>query len=61
MLIVLAHNVTKGEDLSISEYDVQVRINERVIWKGRVGEHVRAEGWQTLLHKIADKGIESPQ
>ena len=58
MLIVLAHNVTKGEDLTTSEYDVEVRINERTIWRGHVEGHHRANGWQRLLEKIAAAGRE---
>lgn len=55
MLIVLVHNDSTGTE-EAANYDVEVRINERTIWTGRVDGHHRANGWPRLLEKIALAG-----
>ena len=53
MLIVLARNIT---DLAeVSDYDVEVRVNKRTLWRGRVVGHERADGWTNLLRAIASE------
>jgi hypothetical protein len=58
MLIVLAHNDGTGSNES-ANYNVEVRINEGTIWKGRIEGHDRSEGWTTLLYRIANAGKEA--
>lgn len=57
MLYVFAHNTTPESKLDgrLHDYDVQVNLNEKCLWRGSVKEHVRAAGAGTLLHMIADK------
>ena len=55
MLIVLAHNTTGTKSDGTSDYDVEVRINERVIFKGQVIGHIRDHGAAILLHSIANQ------
>lgn len=57
MLIVHAHNVTGGNGTApdgTADYDVKVCINERVIWRGPVTGHTRADGAAELFRKLAD-------
>lgn len=54
MFILLAHNVTGTKPDGTSDYDVEVRINENLIFKAGVQGHVRANGGAALLRKIAD-------
>ena len=51
-LIVVFHNDGTGDD-TIAHYNVEVRINTRVLWQGRIRRHRRALGWQDLLHRLA--------
>lgn len=52
MLIVRARNVfTDPQDHA--DYDVAVLINQTPIWIGRVEDHDRAAGAETLLERIA--------
>ncbi len=52
MLIVRAHNVfTDHKDMA--DYDVAVLINQTPIWVGRIEEHYRPDGAETLLERIA--------
>lgn len=54
MLIVLAHNTTGTKEDGTSDYNVEARVNERVIAKMIVKGHVRDAGAAVLLRKIAD-------
>jgi len=58
MLIVTAQNVTDGGTLADKDgkakYDVWVGINHHCIWHGPITGHVRAQGAQALLRRIAD-------
>lgn len=54
MLIVLLHN--ESNLAPVSDYRGQVRINDRVIWEGRVEGHTREDGWPALLRMLADAG-----
>ncbi len=38
-----------------ADYEVEVRLNRKVIWRGSVNGHVRAAGVEGLLRMIADK------
>jgi hypothetical protein len=62
MLIVHAVNVTGYGPSSLAErpdgtsdYEVQVSINDRTIWKGSVNQHIRAFGAARLLQRIAER------
>lgn len=55
MLIVLAHNDGTGTN-EAANYNVEVRVNERIIWKGSIRKHDRRQGWPKLLKQIARKG-----
>lgn len=58
MLILHALNVTGGTGErtdGTADYDVEIRVNERVIWRGFVNNHLRREGAQWLLRRIADR------
>lgn len=59
MLIVTA--VDKSNLSDISDYDVWIGINQHCIWRGMVTGHVRANGAQALLRKIADAMDNRPQ
>ncbi len=52
MLIVKVHNDGSGTSLS-ANYDVEVSMNLRTIWRGRVEGHNRHYGWPALLEEIA--------
>jgi hypothetical protein len=52
MLIVLIHNDGTGTK-QVGAYDVEVRVNTSTIWRGRVPQHQRAEGWPKLLKTLA--------
>lgn len=52
MLIVKVHNDGSGTSLS-ANYDVEVSVNLRTIWRGRVTGHNRHYGWPALLEEIA--------
>ena len=54
MLIILAHNTTGTKEDGTSDYNVEARVNERVIAKMVVKGHVRDAGAAVLLRKIAD-------
>lgn len=54
MLIVLAHNTTDTKPDGTSDYDVELRVNERIFAKVQIKGHVRALGAAVLLRKIAD-------
>lgn len=60
MLIVTAKNVTPEQENEICAYEVYVRINKRVIWKGLVQNHQRSDGFPALLRKIADTAEKKP-
>lgn len=53
MLIILAHNDSTGAK-GFANYDCEARINQRVIWRGRVENHKREDGWAALLIRIAE-------
>ena len=54
MLIVTALN--KGvQEGDISDYAVDIRINTRILWRGKVRNHYRPNGIAPLLRKIADE------
>lgn len=60
MLIVLIHNDSTGTD-DHANYDVEVRINKHTLWRGRVIDHDRADGWPELLKIVAVLGQASGQ
>ena len=57
MLIITIHNDGTGNE-EFGNYNVVVKINEAVIWQGRVEGHYRKWGWPDLLDRVileADK------
>lgn len=54
MLIVLAHNITGTKEDGTSDYNVEVRINERPIFMSKIKGHPRNSGAAQLLRRIAD-------
>jgi hypothetical protein len=58
MLILLIHNDGTGANNN-ANYDVEVRVNERLIWQGRVEGHNRDDGWPMLLRQLADVAARS--
>jgi hypothetical protein len=56
MLLITARNLTIGnlEVNGLADYDVWVGVNHDQIWAGKVSGHVRADGAQALLRRIAD-------
>jgi len=59
MLIITAHNDSTGKE-GLANYDCEVRVNHRVIWRGRVENHVRDEGFEKLLELMAVSAKRSP-
>ena len=53
MLILTAQNVERNSDNSVADYEVKVRVNEKIIWQGKVSNHVREDGWEQLVRRIA--------
>lgn len=51
-LIVTARNDGTDKD-GYANYDVEVRINRRILYKGRVLKHKRSDGWGALLERIS--------
>ena len=54
MFILLAHNTTGTKADGTSDYDVEIRINERVIARLEIAWHIRDAGAAALLRMIAD-------
>ena len=54
ILIMLAHNTTGTKADGTSDYDVELRVNDRVFSKLHVEKHVRSAGAAELLRKVAD-------
>ena len=52
VLTVEALNI--GGDNFNAKYAVEVRINDNVVWEGKVEGHNRHYGWPFLLEAIAD-------
>jgi hypothetical protein len=53
VLTVRLHNDGTGSNAS-ANYDATVRVNDKLIWQGRVEGHDRDSGWPTLLRQLAD-------
>ena len=53
MLIVTLHNDGTGTR-DIGNYNVEVHINQTLLWDGRIEGHDRKEGWQKLVKLLAD-------
>lgn len=58
MLAVVFVNMSKLAD--VSDYDVFVQVNNRVIHKDKVTGHRRADGWQALLQRYAEQVKDKP-
>ena len=48
MLTLTIHNDGTGNE-RVGNYDVTVKSNNDVLWKGRVNGHDRSHGWLALL------------
>jgi hypothetical protein len=55
MFILLAHNRTGTKEDGTSDYNVEIRVNERIIAMMRVEGHIRDSGGAELLRRIADQ------
>ena len=55
MLIILAHNTTGTKADGTSDYNVELRVNERVFAEVQIKGHIRAHGAAPLLRMIADQ------
>ena len=55
MLVILAHNTTGTKEDGTSDYDVELRVNERTFAEVQVKGHIRAHGVAPLLRMIADQ------
>jgi len=53
MLILTAQNVSRDSGNTVADYEVKVRVNEKIIWEGKVSNHVREDGWAQLIRRIA--------
>jgi hypothetical protein len=53
-LIIVLHNDGSGTETA-ANYDVQVRVNQRVIATARVEGHNRADGWKALVKKFIEE------
>lgn len=53
MLILTAQNISRDDQNTVADYDVKVRVNEKVIWSGKVSGHLREDGWTQLVRRIA--------
>ena len=56
-LIVILQNDGTGDD-DTGHYDYEVRINSRVLVRGRIEDHRRADGWAPLVEKVASRNFE---
>ena len=63
MLILEAQNVTPGgtDEKGYADYNVNLWINDRPIWRGRVDMHKRDAGAAELLRLIAFHMDERPE
>jgi hypothetical protein len=52
-LILVFHNDGTGLDHD-ANYNVEIRINDRVIESGRLEHHVRSQGWAALVQRYLD-------
>ena len=54
MLLVKIHNDGTGSK-AVGHYDVEVLVNKKTLWTGRIENHLRLDGWKTLLRLLAMK------
>jgi len=54
MLLIKIHNDGTGSK-AVGNYDIEVKVNDRTLWTGRVENHLRADGWKTLVRLLAVK------
>lgn len=60
MLLIKAVNLSRTGE--VCNYEVEVFVNVRQIWKGEVQDHSRSDGWPVLAGHIARAaGIQSPE
>lgn len=53
MLTITFHNDGTG-DAETGSYNVTVSVNSNIIWKGRVEDHRRADGWRELVRMLVE-------
>ena len=51
-LVIVFNNISGLAD--VSDYEVQVLVNTRRIYEGRLNGHVRADGWKVLVKKFVE-------
>lgn len=54
MLIITFHNDGTGDN-KVGHYNVEVSINERLLWKTRIENHNRNDGWQGLIETLCNE------
>ena len=59
MLIVTCHNDGTRTD-PWGNYYCEVRVNNKVIAKGRIEAHYRPAGWRSLLRRVVDELESNP-
>jgi len=60
MLIITLHNLGSTSE-GMFMYDGHVRVNARTIWRGKVGPHLRTDGWELLVSQLIDTVEEHPE
>ena len=54
MLSIHIHNVTEGDDFTVSDYHYRVLVNTDQIASGKILGHRRTDGWQELVQMMLD-------
>lgn len=57
MLLITFHNDSTGTE-KVGNYNVEVYVNYRLLWKGRVEKHKRERGWRQLLRDLVRQSSE---
>lgn len=53
MLIITFLNDQTGDDFA-ANYDVLVRVNKGIVYRGRIEAHNRTKGWRELVRQLSD-------
>jgi hypothetical protein len=59
MLIVTLLNISLLSD--VSDYDYEVRVNERLLESGIIRGHRRSDGWRALVARVAEPPRDDPE
>lgn len=55
MALIIVFQNTSDSLPANSDYDYTVQVNDRVIEKGVVLQHIRADGWVALVRKMLEQ------